>query len=75
VEIWSFISKPRSTFLTDVINRLEYALATEQSVLDEETTRLGILFGREKDPYYVTSNYVFQTVLQKKQRELDASHN
>jgi hypothetical protein len=75
VEIWSFISKPKSKFLTDVINRLEYSLGTERQLLDEETERLGIRFGREKDPYYITSNYVFQTVLQKKQHELDASHD
>lgn len=56
-----------------MINRLEYSLKTKREVLDEETGMEGIQFGREKDPYYITSNYVFQTVLQKKQHELDQS--
>jgi hypothetical protein len=30
VEIWSFVSKPKSKFLTDVINRLEYSLKTKR---------------------------------------------
>lgn len=74
MESWAMIAKPNSLFYQDIVKNIESSARLGKEESDKKNREAGVRYHNEGHRYFFVANYQYQTVLQRKQKELDAQH-